>query len=110
MAFSHFSSFNENINPRCLIWFLNSLFLKQYTVYKKDPKLLNLKDSIPPVQNGDGPYLPLFLNEVIEETYAQIQNDELKTILGLLNQRKRKRFSKRLIWFCLKKTNSILVI
>ena len=94
--FTHFSSFGKNINPRCLVWFFNSLFKKQYQVYAEDPKLLNLKHNINPVPNAEGMIIPIFLSEVIENTYSDIQNDELKTIYGLLKEKDQKEIFKKI--------------
>ena len=101
--FTHFSTSNGNINPRCLIWFFNNLFEEQYNVYIKDIKLTNFKEELEVQSSGDSFYFQLFLEEVIEKTYKKIQNDELKTIYGLLKSKEEKEVFKKINYLLVNK-------
>lgn len=86
--FSHFAVYSNSINPRCIIWYFNNLFKTQYYVYKNDPSILGLKKEILPKKDENELYhFPIFLNEVITDTYQKAQKDELKTIYSLFTKR-----------------------
>lgn len=74
---------NGFINPRLIIRFFNLLFEEQYSYYKENQinKKLNLSK-----ENGRIHY-PIFMEEVIQKVYEDIQKEEIRNIYKLLKNK-----------------------
>ena len=97
--FTHFRYQNDFINPRVIIHFFNTLFIKQYEEYLYDEtKTMNENYLLlePNEINGFSS-LNIFSKKSIIESYDIIRNEELKNIYFLINDPKEKNLFREII-------------
>ncbi|OOV29480.1 hypothetical protein BXU11_06230 [Flavobacterium sp. LM5] len=73
---------NSFVNPRVVIYFFNQLFELQKQFYKDNPIDVDVK--LKALNNTDEYHFDIFKQEVIEQVYNKVKNDELRNILKIL--------------------------
>lgn len=87
--FTHFKDANGYINPRCLLYYFNCLMNTHFEAYDENIELQESDYHCKP-KNGDFIHLNVFIPEVIQQTYNDIQNEELIGLMTLLSTKSEK--------------------
>ena len=97
--FTHFRYQNDFINPRVIIHFFNTLFIKQYEEYYNDATIIMNENNLllEPININDFSSLNIFSKKSIIESYDIIRNEELKNIYLLISDPKERNLFREII-------------